>query len=108
MRAGRLRHRITIQSVGSTYDDYGDLSDSWTTLASVWASISPLSGKEEYIAKELSGVATHSVKIRYRTGVTAQNRIEFGSRILQIEGVKDWNEYKAGRCLELICKEVTT
>lgn len=108
MRAGRLRHRVTVQTVGSTYDDYGDLSDSWATLASVWASVSPVSGTEIEIAKELSGVVTHSVKIRYRSGITAKNRILFDSRVLQIEGIKDWNQYKAGRCLELFCKEVTT
>lgn len=108
MRAGRLRHRVTIQTVGSTYDDYGDLSDSWSTLASVWASISPFASKEQDIAAELSGVATHIVKIRYRSGINPKNRVLFGSRILQILGIKDWNEYKAGRCLELICMEVTT
>jgi len=108
LRAGRLRHRITIQSVGSTLDDYGDLSNSWTTLATVWASITPVSGTEADIASELTGISTHSIKIRYRSGVTSQNRIVFGSRTFQIESIKDWNEYKAGKCLELFCKEVTT
>ena len=108
MRAGALRHRISIQSVGTTYDAYGDLSDSWSTAATVWASVSPISGDQREIASENTGVATHSVKIRYRSGITAHNRILFGSRVFQIEGVKDWNEHKAGRSLEIFCKEVTT
>ena len=108
MRAGRLRHKVTLQSVGSTYDAYGDLSNSWTTDASVWASISPVSGKEEYVAGELTGVETHSIRLRYRTGITAQNRIIFGSRTFEIVSVKDWNDYKPGRSLEIFCKEVTT
>ena len=106
MRAGRLRHRITIQSVGSTYDDYGDLSDSWSTLATVWAGIKPLTGKEENIAEELSGVITHSIVVRYRTGVTANNRIQFGSRVFQIESLRNWDERNI--FLELLAKEVTT
>lgn len=108
MRAGRLRHRISIQSVGSTYDDYGDLSNSWSTDAIVWASVSPVSGKQEKIAGELTGVETHSIKIRYRSGVSAHNRLQFGARIFEIVSVKDWNEWKAGRCLEILAKEVTT
>jgi SPP1 family predicted phage head-tail adaptor len=108
LRAGQLRHRISIQSVGTTYDAYGDLSDSWSTDATVWASVSPVSAKQEELASENTGVATHSVRIRYRSGITAHNRILFGSRVFQIEGVKDWNEHKAGRSLEIFCKEVTT
>jgi SPP1 family predicted phage head-tail adaptor len=108
LRAGRLRHRVQIQSVGSTVDDYGDLSNSWSTDASVWASIVPVGGTEDNIAGELTGVATHSIKMRYRSGVTAQSRIVFDSRTFEIESVKDWNEYKAGKCLEIFCKEVTT
>jgi len=106
MRAGQLRHRITIQSVGSSYDDYGDLSNSWSTLATVWASISPISGKEERIADQMQGVETHSIKIRYRSGVTAQNRILFGSRTFEIMSVKDWNERNV--FIEILAKEVTT
>jgi SPP1 family predicted phage head-tail adaptor len=106
MRAGRLRHRVDIETVGTTYDDYGDLSDSWTTLASVWASISPISGREETIASELTGVVTHSILVRYRSGISEQNRIIFDSRVFQIESVRNWNERNI--FLEILAKEVTT
>ena len=106
MRAGALRHRIALQSVGSTYDDYGDLSDSWSTAASVWASIAPVSGQETDIAGELTGVVTHKFKIRYRASVSPQNRITFDGRTFQVESVRNWQERKV--YLELLCKEVTT
>tara|TARA_R100001530_G_scaffold128671_1_gene98520 strand:- start:338 stop:982 length:645 start_codon:yes stop_codon:yes gene_type:complete len=69
MRAGALRNRVTIQALGSTYDDYGDLSNSWTTGDTVWASIFPVGGTEVDIAKEMVGVVTHVVKMRYRSNV---------------------------------------
>ena len=106
MRAGALRHRVALQSVGSTYDDYGDLSNSWSTDASVWAAIDPVSGSEQDIAGEFSGVVTHKFKIRYKSGVTAESRITFDSRTFQIESVRNWQE--RGVYLELLCKEVTT
>ena len=66
MRAGALRNRVQIQSLGSTYDDYGDLSNSWSEGDTVWASIFPVGGTEVDIAKEMVGVVTHVVKMRYR------------------------------------------
>ena len=106
MRAGALRHRVSLQSVGSTYDSYGDLSNSWSTDATVWASIAPISGREENIASELSEVITHRILVRYRASVTAQGRILFGSRVFQIESVRDWQERTI--FLEILAKEVTT
>ena len=91
MRAGALRHRVSLQSVGSTYDSYGDLSNSWSTDATVW---------------ELSEVITHRILVRYRASVTAQGRILFGSRVFQIESVRDWQERTI--FLEILAKEVTT
>lgn len=106
MIAGQLRHRVVLQSVGSTLDDYGDLSNSWSTAATVWASIDPVSGTETDIAGELAGVVTHKIKMRYRSGITSQNRITFDSRTFQIESVADWQERNV--FMELLCKEVTT
>ena len=106
MRAGALRHRVALQSVGTTYDDYGDLSDSWSTAASVWAAIDPVSGREKDISGELSGVVTHKIKISYRASVSPQNRITFDSRTFQVESVRNWQERDI--YLELLCKEVTT
>ena len=101
-----MRHRISIQSVGSTYDDYGDLSNSWSTDATVWASVSPVSGKQEKIAGELTGVETHSIRIRHRSGVTAHNRILFGSRTFEIVSANNWDERDV--YIEILAKEVTT
>ena len=106
MRAGQLRHRISIQSVGSTVDDYGDLSNSWSTDATVWARISPISGNEEKIASQLTGVETHRIRIRYRSGVTAHNRVLFGSRTFEIVSANNWDERNV--FIEILAKEVTT
>ena len=106
MRAGALRKRVSVQSVGSVLDNYGDLSDSWTTDAVVWASIHPLTGLERETARELAGIVTHKVKIRYREGLTASNRVTYSGRTFQIESVKNWEHRDI--FLELLCKEVTT
>lgn len=106
MRAGALRHRITLQANTNAYDDYGDISNTWTTGDEIWGSVNPVSGKEEDLGSELVGVVTHFIKVRYKASVSVANRIVFDSRVFQIESVRNWQERNV--FLELLCKEVTT
>ena len=46
MRAGRLRHRVTIQSITEAADTYGDIAGTPTNGDIVWASVEPLVGRE--------------------------------------------------------------
>lgn len=43
IQAGKLRHKITIRRETTTRDEYGSEIKTWTDLATVWASIDPLS-----------------------------------------------------------------
>ena len=106
MRAGTLRHRVAIQSLGASLDDYGDPSGSWSTDATVWAAVEPVSGTESVIGDELTGVVTHKVTTRYRASVTPANRLTYDSRTLSIVEVRNWQE--RGIKLEIMCREVTT
>lgn len=106
MRAGTLRHRVAIQSLGASLDDYGDPSGGWSTDATVWAAVEPVSGTESVIGDELTGVVTHKVTTRYRASVTPANRLTYDSRTLSIVEVRNWRE--RGIQLEIMCREVTT
>jgi head-tail adaptor len=48
MRAGRLRHKVTLEAQSSTKNEYGEFVDSWSTIAVRRCSIEPLMGKEFY------------------------------------------------------------
>ncbi|KAA0017110.1 phage head closure protein [Salinicola corii] len=69
MRAGRLRHRVTIQRQGEGKDELGQPVEGWEDVATVWAEVTGLSGRE-YIASggEQSEVSMQ-VLMRYRTGI---------------------------------------
>ena len=84
-QAGKLRHRIQIQSKdGTTYGTRGEQTDSWVTDATVWCEIRTLSGKEREIAQQIVPQATDQVTIRYLAGVTTEKRVVFGTRNLNI------------------------
>ena len=103
MRAGRLRHRVSIQTQSTTLDSYGEPSDSWSTDDTVWAAIEPVSGSERDIGEGLAGIVSHRVIVRYLSGLTPKSRILFGSRVLGITSILDQDE--KNEYMKLMCKE---
>ena len=104
MRAGRLRHRVTIETPNDEASTYGGPKHVWVPVATVWASVEPLQGREFMAARAANAETTHRVGMRYRGGVTAKQRINFDGRILEIESVMNRDERNAE--LQLMCKEV--
>jgi SPP1 family predicted phage head-tail adaptor len=103
MRAGRLRHRVSIQAPSETLDDFGEADLSWATDSTVWASIEPISGNERFSSDQVTAELTHRVFIRYLTGLTPRKRLLFGSRVFQIQSIL--NKDEKNEQLELLCRE---
>jgi len=84
MNAGALRHRITIQSKTITADDYGGPVETWADVATVWASVEPLQGRELANAQTVNAETTTRIRMRYLAGVTADDRIVFDGRYFNL------------------------
>jgi len=88
MQAGRLRHRVTLQSLVPMQDPLtGVVTNAWTAFATVWASVEPLSAREFLQASALSSQVVARIRIRYLAGVMPSMRIIHGERTYNIEGV---------------------
>lgn len=106
MRAGKLRHRVTIQSLvaGSPQQTpSGEPDVSWTDVATVWASVEPLRGRELFAAQEHHSRVEVRIRMRYRSGITAAMRVFWDSRYYNIVVVLDAEERH--RELELMCEQ---
>lgn len=90
--AGRLRHRITIQSATEAQDAHGGTTRTWADVATVWGSIEPLRGREFMNAQQLQSEVTHRVQLRYYAGVTTAYRLRFGTRLFNIVSVLNPSE----------------
>ncbi len=68
MRAGNLKHRITIQIKTETADGHGGFVDTYPEKDwfETWASVIPLRGSELISAMRLEGQITHKIEMRYR------------------------------------------
>lgn len=90
MRAGQLRHRVAIQSLGdTTQNPYGESQGSWTTNRTVYASVEPVGGSETDELGRVASLVTHMVRIRYQPDITLtpKNRLLWGTRELNIVSV---------------------
>ena len=103
MRAGLLKHNITIQEEVETPDGMGGFSVSWSDVFNARAAIWPLSSKESLDSMKLELQVTHKIRIRYRSGITAKNRILFGTRTFNI--ISLINPDERNRMLDILATE---
>lgn len=87
MRAGRLRHRITIEQNTPTRDSFGTEVEAWSTLATVWSRHEVLSGGETIVQRQAGASLNHRFTIRRRTDVTPAMRVSWSGRYFDIAAV---------------------
>lgn len=124
MKFGKMRHRVTIQKLTRTDDGAGGYTETWEDIATVWAAVEPLSGREYYLAQQTQAEVSHKVTMRYgqwydeyfltpfssaqegETVVKPQMRIVYDGRpfSFDIQSVIDVKERH--RELVVLCKEV--
>lgn len=92
MRAGRLRHRVTIQRPHETRDVQGGVTRTWLDVGTAWASIEPLSGREATIVHQVDSRITHRVNMRYYSGLVATDRLSLSGRTFGIVSVRNVDE----------------
>ena len=86
MRAGELKHRITIQYATETQSSTsGAIIASWGTFAQRSASMETETGKEFAAAKLIHAELTHLIRMRGFCAVTPKMRVLlYDGRILEI------------------------
>lgn len=106
VKVGELRHRVTIQATTAVQDTSASYAESWNDVATVWARVRPMNGREYYAMQQAQSSVSHEVVVRFRRGVTTANRLKLDSRIFDIEGVVNYDE--RNEWMILYCTERTT
>lgn len=105
MQIGKLRHRVKLQHVSATQDNYGESVRQWSTYKTVWARVEPLSGRELEHAQQISAETSHRVTIRHHNNVAVEDRIEHDDTVLEVTAII--NPDRRNEKMILMCKEVT-
>jgi len=99
------RHRVTIEAQAIGKDAYGQETNGWATIATVWALVMPVDGGESFNSGAVAAVGSLTVEMWYRADVTSACRIKYGNRTFEIDSVT--NEDELNRKLILKVKETT-
>lgn len=94
-----LNKRVVIKQRGDVQDAYGGMIPGWTTLATVWASVADMSGREYVAASATQNAVQTKITIRQMSGIAPSMRVVHGSIIYNIEAVLGQNN----RTLVLMC-----
>jgi SPP1 family predicted phage head-tail adaptor len=86
IRAGKLRHRVILQSPVRSRDAHGGFVPlAWTDVRTLYASVEPKSGQEKYFSDKVLGQTSHIIVIRAQTEtITTDMRLTWGSRVFNI------------------------
>jgi SPP1 family predicted phage head-tail adaptor len=103
MNAGQLDQRVTLQTMAGGVDAIGQpLPDNWADVATVWASVHPLQGREFLAAQSVQSEVTARITMRYRPGVSAAMRVVHGADLYNITAVIHVKSARAE--LQLMCR----
>ena len=93
MKFSKLRHRITfLKPVTAIKNSMNESVPKYTEYMTVWANVSPKTGREYDEAQKLRAETTYNVVTRFFDGITADMRIDFNGKILKIESVLNIGE----------------
>lgn len=104
MQAGRLNRRITLQKQSSVRDTTGQSKITWTDIATVWAAILPLRGREFFEAERLNSEISVRILIRYRPDVSSTWRVKYGARMFDVREIINPEDSRVE--LQLMCREL--
>jgi SPP1 family predicted phage head-tail adaptor len=106
MNIGKLRHRVKIYDKGTiTRNGTGEEIPAYDALvATVWAAVEPLTGREFIEATQVQADVTFRIRIRYRSDIRPEMRVVEGSHTYQIESVLDQGGER--KETHLMCHEV--
>ena len=86
--SGKLRHKVEILAPSNEQDqDTGEIIPGWDVVASVWADIAPLSGREFLASGAEQSEVTGKITIRYRSGLDAAMQIRHRSTLYSIKAI---------------------
>lgn len=75
LAAGRLRHRVRIESPTRTQDAGGTLATTWDVVAEVYASIEALSVRDFIAAQAVQSKVSVRITIRHLSGLSTDMRL---------------------------------
>jgi SPP1 family predicted phage head-tail adaptor len=98
-----MRERVTIQRPTDKQSQFGEATLEWESLATVWAQVRNLGARDYFAAQQAGTLATHRILMRFHPQLTAQCRLVWRGRIMEITSVLESEDRREH---EVLAKEV--
>ncbi len=105
MRAGNLRQRVAIQNYTETRDAMGHPIQSYSTVATVYAAVEPIKGREFFAAEQVQSDTDVRIRMRYRDDITIDTRSRVTHETHTYDVMNVIHVSERHRELHLMCKE---
>lgn len=85
-----MDRRIQLERLSVSQDsNYGGVQQSWTLIATVWAKLVPISGREFFASDQLVADAMIRFRLRYRSDLDATCRIVYNAKPYNIRYIAE-------------------
>ncbi len=92
IKAGRLRHKVTIEECVQTEDGQGGRSTEFFPVGRVFVSIRQATSLEVFNAGRQNNIVTHMIQARFTRLIDEKARLIFGTRIFNIVSIDNRDE----------------
>lgn len=89
MKAGTLRHRVTITQPTTTIDAYGQEVESYGDAVTVWADVKEQALTEAQVEDGTATIQAISVIVRRPVTLTARSRVQYDGRTFDVKSIID-------------------
>ncbi len=86
---GQLDRRLVLEAPSESADGAGGVARGYATVATVWASLTPVSARADTTAASLGAIVTHRIVIRAGRDLTTFHRFRDGARVFAIVAFRD-------------------
>ena len=87
LKSGIMDQKATIETPTESSNAIGEPTLAWSTFATRWIALLPLSGAERVASLQNEGTVTHRVRLRYTPGLKPKMRLVSEGRTFQIDSV---------------------
>lgn len=107
MGAGDFKHRVQVLEREKSRDSFGGVVEEWTkVVATLWAKVEELSGREMEVVTQAVGETTHRFTFRNTDKVSKANRLKWKGREFDVNHVgtrpEDRNRWTIATGKELV------
>ena len=87
LQSGIMDQKATIESPTEGTNSIGEPTFTYSTFATRWIALLPLSGAERVASMQNEGTVTHRVRMRYTSGLKPKMRLVSDGRTFGIDSV---------------------